>query len=80
MALGDADCESLDSIRPLFAEHFRDFAFVVIADDGDFYYDYGHKIVGKALFESAVRDIDYEEAVGDPIEVDWDDDDGEEKV
>ena len=61
------------------AEHFPNFMFIVMDDDGDIYYDYTNLPVGKMLAREMM-----EEANTDEIDVDWEyeyedaDDEGEE--
>jgi hypothetical protein len=55
--LDDYDCESLDRVRNLIGEHFRYFSFAVITHDGSFYYDFSNQIVGEALLNKAMAEI-----------------------
>jgi hypothetical protein len=61
------------------AEHFSNFMFVVMDDEGDIYYDYTNLPVGKMLAREMMEDAGTEE-----IDVDWDyefeetEDDGDE--
>jgi len=49
--------EILDSVRGILGEHFPNFAFVVLDDDGDLYYDYANRVVGEALFIHSLRNM-----------------------
>ena len=55
-----------DQIRGILGEHFHNFCFIVMDDDGDLFYDYTNYRVGKMLMTEAVEDLNSE--VG---ELDW---------
>jgi len=54
-------------VRAKLAEHFPNFMFVVMDDDGDIFYDYTNLPVGKMLAREMMEDASTEE-----IDVDWD--------
>lgn len=47
----------LDNVRGILGEHFPNFAFVVLDEDGDLYYDYANPLIGEALFINSIRDM-----------------------
>jgi hypothetical protein len=68
MRLTDEQYDNLYAdIRALMAEHFSNFMFVVMDDEGDIYYDYTNLPVGKMLAREMMEDAGTEE-----IDVDWD--------
>ena len=50
--------EAVDRIRALMGEHFMNFAFVVMDDEGELYYDYANYRIGKMLFKDSLEDMD----------------------
>lgn len=68
MNLTDEQYDNLYAdIRALLAEHFPNFMFIVMDDDGDIFYDYTNLPVGKMLAREMM-----EECSTDEIDVDWD--------
>jgi len=68
MKLTDEQYDNLYAdIRALMAEHFPNFMFVVMDEDGDIYYDYTNLPVGKMLAREMMED-----ASTDEIDVNWD--------
>ena len=57
-----------DQIRGILGEHFHNFCFIVMDDDGDLFYDYTNYRVGKMLMTEAVEDLN-----SDVDELDWED-------
>jgi hypothetical protein len=55
-----------DQIRGILGEHFHNFCFIVIDDDGDLFYDYTNYRVGKMLMTEAIEDLNSE-----VDELDW---------
>jgi hypothetical protein len=49
--------EVLDKIRGILGEHFQSWAFVVLEEEGNMYYDYTNRIVGESLLVNAMRDM-----------------------
>jgi hypothetical protein len=49
--------EVLDKIRGILGEHFHSWAFVVLEEEGNMYYDYTNRIVGESLLVNAMRDM-----------------------
>tara|TARA_R110000782_G_scaffold243558_2_gene330254 strand:+ start:243 stop:500 length:258 start_codon:yes stop_codon:yes gene_type:complete len=69
---------TIGQVRELIGEHFHNFAFCVISEDGEIFYDYQNRVVGKALLVGALEEMD--SSIG--IDFDWeeeedDDDEGE---
>lgn len=58
-----------DQIRGILGEHFHNFCFIVMDDDGDLFYDYTNYRVGKMLMTEALEDLNPVECDG----LDWDD-------
>jgi len=65
----DDDCK--DKIRSVIHEHFDNFAFVVIEDNGDVYMDYTNPIIGKALLAEGLKSMIN---LTKNYEIVWDDD------
>ena len=61
--------ELFDRIRGNLGEHFSNYMFIVMDDDGDLFYDYTNFRVGKMLVEETKQDMD-----GEVIDIWWDDD------
>ena len=55
-----------DQIRGILGEHFHNFCFIVMDDEGDLFYDYTNYRVGKMLMTEAVEDLNSE-----VDELDW---------
>lgn len=53
-------------VRALLAEHFPNFMFVVMDDNGDIFYDYTNLPVGKMLAREMMQ-----EATGEELDIDW---------
>jgi hypothetical protein len=49
-----------DQIRGILGEHFHNFCFIVMDDDGDLFYDYTNYRVGKMLMTEAIEDLNSE--------------------
>ena len=62
--------ELFDRIRGNLGEHFSNYMFIVMDDDGDLFYDYTNFRVGKMLVEETKQDMD-----GEVIDIWWDDED-----
>ena len=77
--LDEQEEKVVEQIRDLIGEHFTNYAFCVVTEDGGLFYDFKDRFVGKALFIAAQEDMDSDTGVEDMI-LDWDemeDDDGE---
>ena len=62
--------ELFDRIRGNLGEHFSNYMFIVMDDDGDLFYDYTNFRVGKMLVDETQKDME-----GEVIDIWWDDDD-----
>lgn len=62
--------ELFDRIRGNLGEHFSNYMFIVMDDDGDLFYDYTNHRVGKMLVEETKNDME-----GEVIDIWWDEDD-----
>ena len=62
--------ELFDRIRGNLGEHFNNYMFIVMDDDGDLFYDYTNFRVGKMLVDETQKDME-----GEVIDIWWDDDD-----
>ena len=55
----DSDYDDLfDKIRGNLGEHFPNYMFIVLDDDGDLFYDYTNYKVGKMLINETKLDMD----------------------
>ena len=61
--------ELFDRIRGNLGEHFSNYMFIVMDDDGDLFYDYTNFRVGKMLVDETKKDME-----GEVIDIWWDDD------
>ena len=67
MSIADEHNEEIyEQVRAILAEHFPNFIFCVMDDDGDVYYDYTNLPIGKML----MREMQ-EEMNGEDISIDW---------
>lgn len=55
-----------DQVRAILAEHFPNFIFCVMDDDGDVYYDYTNLPIGKMLMREMQEEMNAED-----ISIDW---------
>jgi hypothetical protein len=58
--------EIYEQVRAILAEHFANFIFCVMDDDGDVYYDYTNLPIGKMLIREMRDEMD-----ADDISIDW---------
>jgi hypothetical protein len=59
-----------DDIRARLGEHFSNYMFIVMDDDGDLYYDYNNHKVGRMLLKETKADMEGEV---DALDIIWDD-------
>ena len=59
-----------DDIRARLGEHFSNYMFIVMDDDGDLYYDYNNHKVGRMLLKETKSDMEGEV---DALDIIWDD-------
>lgn len=72
----DSDYDDLfDRIRGNLGEHFTNYMFIVMDDDGDLFYDYTNYRVGRMLVKETQIDMDQEI---DSVEIVWDTEEEEE--
>jgi len=63
----DSDYDDLfDRIRGNLGEHFSNYMFVVMDDEGDLYYDYTNFRVGKMLVSETKKDME-----SDGLDIIW---------
>lgn len=55
-----------DRIRGNLGEHFSNYMFVVMDDEGDLFYDYTNHRVGRMLVEETKKEMD-----SDPLDIVW---------
>ena len=56
-----AEQAAFKRIKTMLGEHFDNFAFVILDENGDIFYSFKNRIVGKALLIEAVKEMDEEE-------------------
>ena len=70
----DEDYDDLfDKIRGNLGEHFSNYMFIVMDDDGDLFYDYSNNKVGRMLIYEANKDMQ-----SSSIDIIWVDEDEKE--
>lgn len=63
----DSDYDDLfDRIRGNLGEHFSNYMFVVMDDEGDLFYDYTNFRVGKMLLSETLKDME-----SDGLDIIW---------
>ena len=71
----DEDYDDLfDRIRGNLGEHFSNYMFIVMDDDGDLFYDYSNVRVGRMLIRETAADM-----ASKPMEIIWEDAEVEDK-
>ncbi len=58
-----------DQVRAILAEHFPNFLFAVMDDDGELFYDYTNLPIGKMLMREIQEEIETEYA--EDVVIDW---------
>ena len=72
----DEDYDDLfDRIRGNLGEHFSNYMFIVMDDDGDLFYDYANYRVGRMLVSETLKDMDSNSS---SLEIIWDAEEEEE--
>lgn len=72
----DSDYDDLfDKIRGNLGEHFPNYMFIVLDDDGDLFYDYTNYKVGKMLVNETKEDM---EGKMDILDIIWENEEIEE--
>jgi hypothetical protein len=73
----DSDYDDLfDKIRGNLGEHFPNYMFIVLDDDGDLFYDYTNYKVGKMLINETKTDM---EGNMDILDIIWGEEETEEE-
>lgn len=67
-----------DQVKGILGEHFINYCFIVMDEDGDLYYDYTNMRIAKMLIKETAEEINASYEYED-IEIDWDDDETEEE-
>jgi hypothetical protein len=71
----DSDYDDLfDKIRGNLGEHFSNYMFIVMDDDGDLFYDYSNVRVGRMLIRETAADM-----ASKPIQIIWEETEVEER-
>ena len=71
----DSDYDDLfDKIRGNLGEHFSNYMFIVMDDDGDLFYDYSNVRVGRMLIRETAADM-----ASKPLQIIWEETEVEEK-
>jgi len=61
-----------DQVRAILAEHFPNFLFAVMDDDGELFYDYTNLPIGKMLMREIQDDLEIQFA--EDVIINWDED------
>ena len=70
MAITDEYDDLFDRVRGNLGEHFNNYMFIVMDDDGDLFYDYNNHKVGRMLLKETRMDMD---GKIDMLDVIWED-------
>jgi hypothetical protein len=57
MAINEDHDPVFDNVRGQLGEHFTNYMFIVVDDDGDLFYDYSNHRVGRMLLNEAHMDM-----------------------
>ncbi len=76
MAITEEYDDLFDKVRGNLGEHFTNYMFIVMDDDGDLYYDYCNHKVGRMLLKEAQNDM---EGKTDRLDILWTEEDLEEE-
>ena len=76
MAITEDYDDLFDRVRGNLGEHFSNYMFIVMDEDGDLYYDYTNFRVGRMLVGETQKDMDGEL---DMLDVIWDEEEDEEE-
>lgn len=74
MAITEDHDDLFDRVRGNLGEHFTNYMFIVMDDDGDLFYDYSNFRVGRMLIKETQMDM---EGKPDMIDVIWDNEEEE---
>lgn len=64
--------EIYDQVRAILAEHFPNFLFAVMDDDGELFYDYTNLPIGKMLMREINDDLEVQ--LVDDVVINWEED------
>lgn len=67
-----------DQIKGILGEHFINYCFIVMDENGDLYYDYTNMRIAKMLIKETAEEINASYEYED-IEIEWDDEEEEEQ-
>ena len=70
MAITDEYDDLFDRVRGNLGEHFNNYMFIVMDDDGDLFYDYNNHKVGRMLLKETRMDMD---GKIDMLDIVWED-------
>ena len=76
MAITEDYDDLFDRIRGNLGEHFPNYMFIVLDDEGDLFYDYTNYKVGKMLVNETKQDM---EGKMDILDIIWEDEELEEQ-
>tara|TARA_R110002050_G_scaffold142249_1_gene267451 strand:+ start:696 stop:923 length:228 start_codon:yes stop_codon:yes gene_type:complete len=62
MITEDSD-DLFDKIRANLGEHFINYMFIVMDEDGDLFYDYTNHKIGRMLAKESLKDMDEETGI-----------------
>ena len=68
MAITEDHDDLFDRVRGNLGEHFTNYMFIVMDDDGDLFYDYSNYRVGKMLINETKQDM---EGKVDMLDIIW---------
>ena len=84
MAITEEYDDLFDKVRGNLGEHFSNYMFIVMDDDGDLYYDYNNHKVGRMLLKETKDDMEGKEDILDIIwadeELEIDEDEDGDKI
>ena len=75
MAITEDYDDLFDKIRGNLGEHFSNYMFIVMDDDGDLFYDYSNRRVGRMLIHETAADM-----ARKPLEIIWEEAEVEEEA
>jgi len=74
MAITEDYDDLFDKVRGNLGEHFSNYMFIVMDDDGDLFYDYNNHKVGRMLINETRLDM---EGKTDILDIIWEEEDKE---
>ena len=74
MAITEDYDDLFDKVRGNLGEHFSNYMFIVMDDDGDLFYDYNNHKVGRMLINETQMDM---EGKTDILDIIWEEEDKE---